>query len=424
MPRSSRARSVVALAAVLAAALPGGVNALSARPVGGAAAAPHRPARTEPLNGSFERGVSGWTVDGATLRRAASAAVGRRSARVSALAASRPFALRLGRGPVIKPGSGLTLGAWIKGAGASHVCLELSERPTPSTGAPRACVDVGSRWRRAVVRYRGIGAGNRLSVVLTSMVGSAGDGFLVDGVTLTKKDPRAGRSARSRLAWRADHESGDLRQWEAGGGEYNSGDADTEVTTAKAHTGKRAAAMTITAPPESGTRLFRMRESRSGADAYYGVWYFIPRSYEVEEYWNLFQFKSETSTENDPWWVLDVGTRSGTGRLYLFLRYKGTLPGPRERDVGREETKYFWQSASDIPIGRWFHVEVFLSQSSGFRGRIIVWQDGMRLFDLAKVKTKFVGGDQRWSVNNYSNDLSPRPSVIYVDDATVRLGRP
>jgi hypothetical protein len=420
-------RLLLAFVVVLLATLLGAVDATPNRPLHRAIWEATPRAESGKLNGSFERGVSGWRAYAAIVRGDARAALGRRSARVSALAAETPFALSLAGAPRVTAGVMHTLRAWIRSSGAQRVCMELHERPTPSTAAARACFAVTAKWRRGVVRYRAVGGGNRLAVSLTSVVGARGGGFLVDGVSLSKTAPATRDSSRGRLLWSADHETGDLDEWSSGGGgEYNNGDADTVVSTRRAHTGRHAAEMTITAPPESGTRLFRTRESRSGVDAYYGVWYFIPRPYAAAEYWNLFQFKSETDSENEPWWVLDVAARSRTGRPYFFLRYKGTLPGPRSGDVaeGEHGTKYFWQTTSDIPIGRWLHVEVFLRQSSRFSGRIVVWQNGTRLFDLAGVKTKFVGGDQRWSVNNYSNGLQPQPSVIYVDDATIHLGRP
>jgi hypothetical protein len=106
----------------------------------------------------------------------------------------------------------------------------------------------------------------------------------------------------------------------------------------------------------------------------------------------------------------------------LLLRWKGPVPGPFATDASAG-TKYYDQRVRSVPIGRWFHVEVYLQQSSEFAGRIAVWQDGRKLWDLRGVRTKYADGDERWSVNNYSDGVVPSPTTIYVDDATVSTRR-
>jgi hypothetical protein len=66
---------------------------------------------------------------------------------------------------------------------------------------------------------------------------------------------------------------------------------------------------------------------------------------------------------------------------------------------------------------------VYLRQSSAFDGEIIVWQDGVELFSLNNVRTRYPSsnGANEWSINNYSSSLVPSPTTVYIDDATVRL---
>lgn len=176
--------------------------------------------------------------------------------------------------------------------------------------------------------------------------------------------------------------------------------------------------MTINlADGESGCRQFRHQESRSGETFYYGAWYYLPSYVRAENYWNIFQFKSETESRNDPFWAVDLMPRSG-GRLKLRLRWKGTVVGPFARDSSTG-TKTYDQRAANVPVRRWFHVQVYLKQASDFSGRLTVWQDGKRLYDMNGVKTKYPGGDERWSVNNYSDGLRPSVATLFVDDATV-----
>ena len=63
----------------------------------------------------------------------------------------------------------------------------------------------------------------------------------------------------------------------------------------------------------------------------------------------------------------------------------------------------------------------FLRQSAMDTGQLRCWQDGTLLWDLSGISTKYPDGDNTWSVNNYSSDVSPSPVVIYVDDASISL---
>src|SRR6266480_2654812 len=135
------------------------------------------------------------------------------------------------------------------------------------------------------------------------------------------------------IVWSADHETGDLSQWTVNGtrgGTYNSGSASTTISTDVSHSGKYSCKMTINTSnrQESGCRQFRHQESTSGTTYYYNVWYYIPVYYAAIDYWNVFQFKSETPTGlNDPFWALDLMPRSGSGSMQLKLRWKGTVSG-------------------------------------------------------------------------------------------------
>jgi hypothetical protein len=67
------------------------------------------------------------------------------------------------------------------------------------------------------------------------------------------------------------------------------------------------------------------------------------------------------------------------------------------------------------------HVEVDLRQSSGFDGQMIVRQDDVELFNLNNVRTRYpaANGTNEWSVNSYSDIITPTPTTIYIDDAVI-----
>jgi hypothetical protein len=209
--------------------------------------------------------------------------------------------------------------------------------------------------------------------------------------------------------WVAKYEVGNLSEHTSDGGgcECNSGIADSTAVNIGpfAHSGNWAAKSSATAPPESGTRLFRWEEPRAHDQAYYTVWLSVPDVERPTNYWNIFQFKSSTSTANDPFWILNIGNRS-SGAMYFYLY-------DWKNGVSYE------QSIKNLPQDKWTEIEVFLDQSASGGGRITVWQDDTQIFDRTGITTKYSNGDQQWSFNNYSDGFQDGSSVIYFDDAMV-----
>jgi hypothetical protein len=224
---------------------------------------------------------------------------------------------------------------------------------------------------------------------------------------------QAGLANAQSLLWSAGMEKGNLSEWSNNqcGGEYNSGRSDTQATTRRANTGSWSARMAITTPssPTSGTRLFRWCEPRRYSKLYYSAWYFLSQSYDVPNFWNVWQWKSKTSSRNDPFYILNIGNRSN-GSMYFYL-----YDWQRRRSYG--------QSVANIPVGRWFQVEGYHHCAADNTGRVTLWQDGKQLFDVANVRTRYDNGDCQWSVNNYSDMLQPTTSSIYIDDAAISLNK-
>ncbi|HEV8523293.1 MAG TPA: heparin lyase I family protein [Terriglobales bacterium] len=220
-----------------------------------------------------------------------------------------------------------------------------------------------------------------------------------------------------RSLWSADHETGDLSQWNLpgenwsgdGGGEFNSGTADSRPSQDYAKSGKWSVRMTINTagPSTSGTRLFRWAEPLQHKTLRYSAWFYFPRSYSVPAWWIIFQWKSKRRNgQNDPFYVVNVGNRED-GSMYLYL--------------------YDWQNRvshlqkhTDLPVGRWFQLEAEYSCAADETGSVAVWQDGVLLFEISGTRTRYTDGDCQWSVNNYSDKVIPSPAVIYVDDASIR----
>ena len=234
----------------------------------------------------------------------------------------------------------------------------------------------------------------------------------------------------SGLVWSAGMETGDLSEWSAGGmsgASWDSGDCSRPpngVSESVAHAGSYSMAMTIdTSAGPSGCRQARFRESKTGEPLYYGAWFYLPSYTKAVNYWNVVQFKSkkEDTAHSNVFWVLDVMPRPGR-TLALRLRWKGMVRGPFAGD-GRARRTWMPQVAVRVPVRRWFHVEVYFRPSRDYDGQVTVWQDDVLLWDFDRVKTRYGGGDVRWSVNNYSDRLVPHRATVHVDDATVATCR-
>jgi hypothetical protein len=215
------------------------------------------------------------------------------------------------------------------------------------------------------------------------------------------------------VLWFADHERGDLSEWldGNGGGPYNSGTGVVAITDQVARSGRYAVKLTITEAngQVQASRLFRYRENP--ADAFYSAWFCFPERYEPGAWWNIFQFKSAHDGGNDPTWVLNISNRPD-GSMFVFL-YDW---------IGNRS---YGQNLLDIQVGEWVHLEARLLRSTKNGGRIAVWQDGQLLIDVNRVTTS-IDDNIQWSVNNYTGQIVPPDSTIYVDDAvisTTRIGR-
>jgi hypothetical protein len=226
------------------------------------------------------------------------------------------------------------------------------------------------------------------------------------------RPPSAETPANAEIIWAADHSTGDMSQWyqSNGGGEFNSGGGISRVSTVVSRSGRHAAELRLTnVQGDQGVRLFRWQESRQHSDLFYSTWYYFPERYVAPNWWNVFQFKSKTSSRNDAFFQLNIGNRAdGQMHFYLF-------------DWQRRQS--YPQSAANIPIGRWFQIEVYYKSRGDQSGQITVWQDGVELFNVKDVQTRYPDGDTQWSVNNYTDSIKPDPAVTYIDDALISKSR-
>jgi hypothetical protein len=153
--------------------------------------------------------------------------------------------------------------------------------------------------------------------------------------------------------------------------------------------------------------MFRWNESHTYPDLTYSAWLYFPQQYSVPTFWNIWQYKSKTSSSNDPFWVLNVGNRSD-GSMYLYL-------------YDWQTRKNYEQTLKNVPVGQWFNITARYVCAGDNTGHVTFWQDGTQLFDVANIQTRYSNGDCQWSMNNYSDRLNPSPSTIYGDDIQIIL---
>src|SRR5262249_48859331 len=136
-----------------------------------------------------------------------------------------------------------------------------------------------------------------------------------------------------------------------------------------------------------------VRQGALPTAAYYGAWYFVPELAQNSKNWNLVHFQGGDTSEQHNLW--DVSLENGaSGELEIFVRdflNAGV-------DVLRPATP------TPIPIGAWFHVQLYLERAADATGEIALYQDGQKLLDITNVITDDSTFGQ-WYVGNLANGL-------------------
>lgn len=215
------------------------------------------------------------------------------------------------------------------------------------------------------------------------------------------------------VVWRADHETDDLSQWtqgQRGEAVFNSGTGEVTLTDEVARSGLYSLALTIREAEnaEQAVRIFRWDENLQSG--YYSAWYYFPRRYDVPVWWNVFQFKTrDEEGVSRPTWTLNVGNLGDEDEMTFYL-------------YDALEDRTYADPLTDapllIPTERWVHVEAYYQRETDDSGRVAVWQDGVKLYDIEGVKTALTDYSD-WSVTNYTDHIHPNTATIYVDDAAI-----
>jgi hypothetical protein len=217
------------------------------------------------------------------------------------------------------------------------------------------------------------------------------------------------------LLWSATFEPGDLSEWTSDGqGEIDANIAVTPtVTAAVAHKGRYAGKSTVM-PPALGMDSINYfsRLQPSPGEAYYGAWVYIAPGFAVGTWLSVVHFRGSytgDSTNTFPVWDIN-----------LYPQPDGSLAAQLYNYVSGKNLQ---QSIPIVvPIGSWVHFEVFLKKTSDATGQFKVWQDDVEILDEEGVVTAQTDWLE-WSVGGASNNVSPSPGLVYIDDATISVSR-
>lgn len=212
------------------------------------------------------------------------------------------------------------------------------------------------------------------------------------------------------IFWSAGFEIGDISEWTSHGGWIQQGSSPQYyVQTSIVHSGQYAVKLTINTSSNTSQAAYLFYWDTLPQAAYYSAWYYIPRNIDTQHWWNIMQWKSTYNGNSDysrPVFVLDGAL---FGRQAISLCH---LPD-------KETDKICWrQEIATLPTDQWVHIEVYYERDQ-VDGRVIVWQDGVQLFDISGYPTVLSDGTLHWSVNHYSDDILPYPASIYLDDIVI-----
>ncbi len=209
------------------------------------------------------------------------------------------------------------------------------------------------------------------------------------------------------IFWSAGFETGNISEYSGHGDWIQQGTTPKyEVQTSIVRSGDYAVKFTIDTSSKTSQAAYLFYWNTLPDAAYYSAWYYIPANTVVQHWWNIMQWKSTYNGNSDysrPVFNLGAGSKQTLGLCYL---------------PDKESDKVCWDQSVRLPTGRWVHIETYYDRDK-VDGRVIVWQDGVKMFDVSGYPTVLSDGSLHWSVNHYSDDIQPNPSSIYLDDIII-----
>jgi hypothetical protein len=190
---------------------------------------------------------------------------------------------------------------------------------------------------------------------------------------------------------------------------YAAGPASYSRVTSPVHSGKYAAAFTVQAAGDASVGPGQARCVEQGvfpSAAYYGAWYYVPAEAVNDGTYNLFHFQGAVPDGGSSLWDVSLANTGSGGPLHILLYdfLNGMTPDA--------------SAVPPIPIGQWFHIEVYFKRANDTTGTLTLWQDGTMAVNLTGLVTDPTDWGQ-WYVGIWADSLVPPASTIYVDDVSI-----
>jgi hypothetical protein len=210
--------------------------------------------------------------------------------------------------------------------------------------------------------------------------------------------------------WSTGFEDGFCDYTQLGGFCYGDPLASYTTVTSPVHSGRHAAAFTVAANDARARQTRCVRQGVLPTAAYYGVWYLVSANATNSALWNLVHFQGGDgpSGQHGLWDISLVNGDNGALEVVVYDFLNKTTRRPATR--------------TPIPIGAWFHLELYLARAADATGEVALYQDDQMLLDVKNIVTDDSKWGQ-WYVGNLVSELAPPDSTLYVDDVTIRTSR-
>ena len=250
-----------------------------------------------------------------------------------------------------------------------------------------------------------------LAVVALGFLGACKPTMVVGEFKCPESNPEGGSPASSTdpisVPWDTGFENGFCDYAQVAGFCYSFPPIAFQVVATPVHSGQFAAEITVVTGTDAGNEPQGrcVRQGVLPGEAYYGAWFFIPRSATNSGLWNLFHFQggnADTSSQHGLWDV--SATNSPTGELNLFLF------SFLNNNVG---------DSPPVPIGRWFHVVLYLKRAKDASGAVALYLDDQKVVEFTKLVTDDTDWGS-WYAGNLASATQPPECTVYMDDVSIR----
>jgi hypothetical protein len=226
------------------------------------------------------------------------------------------------------------------------------------------------------------------------------------------------------VTWWTDHETGDLSEWKEstppGGFILPGNSSSVEVVKGIARSGTHSLLITDKSP---GARDFPLA-ARNGplpAEMYSSAWYYMPAALKPKSYWWFVLFRSrhspyDSGSFRDEIAVSFTTRADGNVGTVVHRRSAGSSPTSTELDESVLPVVDL-----PVPVGQWFHIEVFHRTGTDDSGHLTVWQDGELTFDVNGTNSQTNWAE--WMTGGVVDGLTTDASQLYIDDAAISTRR-